>query len=217
MQQPILVLWDSQTPNRLAGYLREVLEVEGYNWFAVQDLASNPLTASQLEHQTLVIVTHIELSDEVESVLVAYVRAGGQLVALRPPESLATAFGLVPFHRDIVNRYWSLNSLCALNHSVELPSLQFHGRATLYTWPGDPTHVMAWFEGDLGSTTKHPAIAIGTLGFGQWAVFRTTSQRARCCFTRAGETRPAPDQKRMPTATGCTSPPTCLSASWTLN
>ena len=86
MQQPILVLWDSQTPNRLAGYLREVLEVEGYNWFAVQDLASNPLTASQLEHQTLVIVTHIELSDEVESVLVAYVRAGGQLVALRPPE-----------------------------------------------------------------------------------------------------------------------------------
>ena len=45
MAEPILIVWDSQTTNRFASYVTEILQVEGYNWFAVHDLAAAPLTA----------------------------------------------------------------------------------------------------------------------------------------------------------------------------
>ena len=60
------------------------------------------------------------------------------LIALRPPEQLASALGLAPFGRDLADRYIALNKLCALNDGINLPPMQFHGRAELYTWHGNP-------------------------------------------------------------------------------
>ena len=57
---PILVVWDSGTPHRFSGYITEILDIEGYNWRVVHDLAIDPLTADVLEGHQIVILTHID-------------------------------------------------------------------------------------------------------------------------------------------------------------
>ena len=61
---PILIIWDSQTAARLSGYITEILHVEGYNWFAVHDLASASITREQLARYPIVVLTHIAVPDE---------------------------------------------------------------------------------------------------------------------------------------------------------
>ncbi len=168
---PIVVIWDSQTAARLSGYVTEILHVEGYNWFAVHDLASAPLTLAQLARHQIVLLTDVVVSEEAQAAILTYVDQGGALIALRPSEALASALGLAPFHRDIADRYLALNPTCALNDGVDLPPLQFHGQAELYLWHGEPAHVMAYFAASPDYVTKHPAVTVGRRGQGAWAVF----------------------------------------------
>ncbi len=76
-------------------------------------------------------MSHVEPSEETQQHLLDWVQQGGDLIALRPPESLAEALGLTPAGRDLVERYIAFNSLCAINSGVDLPPLQFHGKADL--------------------------------------------------------------------------------------
>ena len=168
---PILVIWDSQTDARFAGYISEILHVEGYNWFAIHDLATSPITLEQLSRHPIVVVSHVSVSDEAQAALLDYVDQGGALIALRPPERLASALGLQALGRDLVDRYLALNEICVLNAGVDWPPLQFHGRAELYLWHGDPANVLAYFAATPDFVTKHPAIAVGRRGSGTWAVF----------------------------------------------
>lgn len=168
---PILIIGDSQTEARLSGYISEILHVEGYNWFAVHDLAASPLTPEQLAGHAVVILSHVHASDETQNALLQYVDGGGGLIALQPPEQLASGLGLSPFSRDIADRYIAINKFCALNSGVDWPPLQFHGRAELYLWHGEPAHVMAYFAASPDFITKHPAITVGKRGQGSWAVF----------------------------------------------
>ena len=168
---PILVVWDSQTEARLSGYVTEILHVEGYNWFTVHDLAASPIALEQLSRHAVVLLTHVAITDETISTLLDYVDQGGALITLRPPEQLASALGLQPFNRDLADRYISLNKICALNIGVDEPPLQFHGRAELYLWHGEPANVMAYFAASPEYITKHPAITVGKRGQGTWAVF----------------------------------------------
>ncbi len=168
---PILIIWDSQTTARLSGYITEILHVEGYNWFAVHDLSAGSISREQLSCYAVVVLAHVDLPEDLQSILLNYVDQGGALIALRPPGQLASGFGLHPFRGDIVERYIALNQLCALNDGVDLPPLQFHGRAELYLWHGEPAHVMAYFAASPDYVTKHPAIAVGKHGQGTWAVF----------------------------------------------
>lgn len=168
---PILIIGDSQTDARLSAYIEEILHIEGYNWFAVHDLAASPLSREQLAKHAVVILSHVHASDETQSALLNYVDEGGGLIALRPSEQLASALGLSPFGRDIADRYIAINKLCAFNTGVDWPPLQFHGRAELYLWHGEPAHVMAYFAASPDFITKHPAITVGKRGQGSWAVF----------------------------------------------
>ena len=168
---PILIIWDSQTAARLSGYITEILHVEGYNWFAVHDLSRASITREQLARYPIVVLTHIAVPEEAQGILLDYVDQGGALIALRPPEQLASEFGLHPFNRDLADRYIALNKICALNDGVRLPPLQFHGRAELYLWHGNPAHVLAYFAANPDFVTTHPAITVGSRGLGAWAVF----------------------------------------------
>ena len=170
---PILVVWDSGTPHRLSGYITEILDVEGYNWRVVHDLASEPLTAEVLASHQIVILTHIDPSPEVQELFLAHVRGGGNLVALRPPREMAGKLGLGSSfaERTMVDRYIELNGNCAVNVGVEPHVLQFHGRAEQYTWPGNPSAVMAHLAAERDYITENPAIVIDSYGEGHWAVF----------------------------------------------
>ena len=174
---PILIVWDSQTDARLSGYITEILHVEGYNWFTVHDLATASITVEQLARHPVVILTHIAVPEELASALLTYVDQGGALIALRPPESLASALGLHPFNSDLADRYIALNSLCALNDGVGLPPLQFHGRAELYLWHGEPAHILAYFAASPDFITKHPAITVGKRGQGHMGCLCVRSRR----------------------------------------
>jgi hypothetical protein len=116
---PLLVLVDGDSPHRFAAYVAEILQVEGYNWFALHDLGRQALRAEDLARHQIVVAAHVALSDEVQDQLLAYVRAGGNLIALRPPERLAAALGLAPANFGIADCYLSLNPLCALNAGAE--------------------------------------------------------------------------------------------------
>ena len=129
------------------------------------------ITREQLARYPIVVLTHIAVPEEAQGILLDYVDQGGALIALRPPEQLASEFGLHPFNRDLADRYIALNKICALNDGVRLPPLQFHGRAELYLWHGNPAYVLAYFAATPEFVTKHPAITVGKRGLGTWAVF----------------------------------------------
>ena len=69
----ILVVWDSNTENRFSGYITEILLIEGYNWFEIHDLSREPLSPQTLARYQVAILTHIDLADEVQDVLVEFV------------------------------------------------------------------------------------------------------------------------------------------------
>ena len=171
---PILVVWDSGTPHRFSGYITEILDIEGYNWRVVHDLAIDPLTADVLEGHQIVILTHIDPPDDVQDLLLEYVRGGGNLIALRPPREMAGKLGLnsSSAERSMVDRYVSFSSICALNAGVDHGPIQFHGRGEHYTWGGgEPNAVVAYFAAKPDYVTPNPAIVIGGLGEGHWCVF----------------------------------------------
>lgn len=168
---PILIIEDTQSDARLSGYISEILHVEGYNWFVTHDLAASSISLEQLARHSIVLLSHVDVAEETQGALVDYVSEGGALIALRPPEPLASALGLHLFGRDLVDRYIALNKVCALNDGVEWPPLQFHGRAELYLWHRDPANVLAYFAATPEFATKHPAITVGKHGLGTWAVF----------------------------------------------
>ena len=170
---PILVVWDSGTPHRFSGYITEILDIEGYNWRTVHDLASAPLTAETLADHHIVILAHIDPPEEVQDLLIDYVREGGNLIAMRPPREMAGKLGLNSSsgERSMVDRYVSFSSICAINAGVDHGPLQFHGRGEHYTWGREPNAVVAYFAATRDYVTPHPAIVMGELGEGQWCVF----------------------------------------------
>ena len=198
---PMLVVWDSGTPNRLSGYITEILHIEGYNWFAVHDLASDVLDAEALAGRQVVFLAHVEPSAEVQGMLLGYVRQGGNLVALRPPREMAAAlgFGSSGAERSMVDRYVSFSGICAINAGVEPGPIQFHGRGEQYTWSGEPNAVVAYFAAERGYVTSNPAIVIGELGEGHWAVFAYDLAESAVLFHQGRReqastgTRPDPD------------------------
>ena len=166
-------MWDSETTHRFSGYITEILDVEGYNWREVHDLARVELTAEALARRQVVILTHVDPPAEVQELLIDYVRGGGGLIALRPPREMAARLGLASSfaERSMVDRYVSFSDICALNAGVDHGPIQFHGRGEQYTWAGEPNAVVAYFAAERDYVTPNPAIVIGTLGQGHWAVF----------------------------------------------
>jgi hypothetical protein len=43
VNEPLLIVLDSDTSNRFAAYILEILAVEGCKWIAIHDLAQAPL------------------------------------------------------------------------------------------------------------------------------------------------------------------------------
>ena len=198
---PILIVWDSDTPHRFSGYITEILHIEGYNWFEVHDLARTDLDSESLAGRHVVFLTHIDPAEDVQDLLLSYVRGGGNLVALRPPREMAAklGFGSSGAERSLVDRYISPSPICALNMGAELGPLQFHGRGEEYTWSGEPNAVLAYFAAQADYVTSFPAITIGTLGEGHWAMFSYDLAESTVLFHQGRReqastgTRPDPD------------------------
>jgi hypothetical protein len=156
--------------NPFAGYLAEILAVEGFLGYDVVDLTGRALTGALLEGQDLVLVAQMPFERAEREALEAYARGGGRLLMLDPPVEMAGLFGLAA--RDPVLKrghylQWDETGCPPGARSTEVP-LQVHVEARCYT-VGD-AEVAAWFCWGTGARRQYPAAAVSVAGQGMAAM-----------------------------------------------
>src|SRR5689334_3074769 len=87
---PILVI--TNTTNRFSSYLSEILLSEGLNEFDAVDIGS--VTPAVLAAHTTVVLGAAALSAGQVTDLTNFVNAGGNLIAMRPDNGLASLLGI---------------------------------------------------------------------------------------------------------------------------
>ena len=169
--QPLLLLTSADEARPYDGYLREILDTEGYRAFdevttpdalGPEDLAPYPLVMIGAGAATRVC------PDAVES----YLRAGGRAILLRPTAELARRVGLEPpgptygVARDV---YLEVNTRHTWLQAFGGGTLQLPGEADVYG-PGS-TRPLAWLAGQRGRAVPAPAVALSHVGRGLAVVF----------------------------------------------
>ena len=84
---PILILG---TQDHFAGYTGEILKAEGFNEFRLQPVTAVDFSLEYLKRFDIIILTAISLTGQQENGLLAYVKAGGNLIAFRPGNRLTS-------------------------------------------------------------------------------------------------------------------------------
>lgn len=189
MDPPLLIL-TRDDPNRFAGYLAELLRMEGLNWFRVRDLDLQPLSATE-QLPRVVLVCAVALDERTALQLATYVRAGGALLAARPCAALAEALGLAPPQplwydaslgaddAAMAGRYVMLNAGSPIVSRLPWVAggVQYQGRAAAYLPHGSSgglvsdVAAVAWLAPFPSQPTRYPAVLTGEAGRGQLAVF----------------------------------------------
>ncbi|MBI3985749.1 MAG: hypothetical protein HY343_02425 [Lentisphaerae bacterium] len=172
MNAPILVLLHGKAPNRFASYLTEILDAIGVLTRDELDLAAADLTPASLEGRALAILGNVPVTRRQESLLRRFVERGGVLIAMRPPFSMASLFGVVPTPSVVKGGsegYVTFRSGHPLVRNLPVPSLQFHGTADLYELRGAES--LAWLGAQLGVKTSYPAVALHRQGRGRAVLF----------------------------------------------
>lgn len=172
-RSPLLVLLDTGSANRWSSYIQEILDIDGFFARDVVDLATGNLADVPLHRYETMVVANLDLSDDEQDLLRRYVSDGGNLIALRPPKSMADLFGLQP-NESIANtrvkdRYIVLVECHHLANELLCRSIQFRGDMDLYR-AGDAA-VLARVAGDLDDPTGFAAISTRCVGRGKVAAF----------------------------------------------
>jgi hypothetical protein len=169
---PILVLTSSG--DGFGGYLTEILRQEGLNEFDVADVAS--LSPQLLASHGVVVLGSVPagLSAGQVSTLTSWVQGGGDLVAMRPPKSLAPLLGLADAGGTVSNG----SITAAAQSGVTTSSMQFHGTGDLYSLDG--AGAVANYSG-----SGAPAVSLRGYGAGQAAAFTYDLARS-VVYTRQG-------------------------------
>jgi hypothetical protein len=162
---PILVI-TSGTSN-FGNYYAEILRNEGFNEFAVADIAN--VTASTLAAYDLAIVAKMPLTATQSSMLSTWVNGGGNLIAMAPDAKLAGLLGVTPLGTTLTNAYLLVDTSVAPGSGIINQTLQFHGSADLYTLSG-ATQLAALYS-NASTATSNPATTLRSAGSGQAAAF----------------------------------------------
>ncbi len=175
MSQPILVLINKRAKNVFSSYILEILDAEGIFTCEVKDVSQIDLKESPFDSYDLIILSNIELKEEVKEALKRYVQEGGNLIGLRPPLNLDFLFGMdAKFwgQKMIFNeRYIKINKDHLLSQGIAADILQFHGEADVY-YQEKETKVLAYLYNEFDvPTNNYPAIATFSYGKGHTAIF----------------------------------------------
>ena len=139
---PVLVLVDPA--DEFGRYYAEILRAEGLNEFAVADVGS--LSAQGLAGYQVVVLARTAVTGAQAGVLDAWVRAGGNLIAMRPSAALAGTLGLGTDVGDLANGYLRV----AAGRGVTGETMQFHGTADRWTLAGAATVATLYSNADHG-------------------------------------------------------------------
>ena len=178
---PILVI--TSTANPFTSYYGEILRAEGFNAFALKDIAS--VTATLLAGYDLVILGEMTLTTAQVAILDSWVDAGGQLIAMHPDSKLADLLGLNALGSVLSDSYLLVNAASGPGIGIVNQTIQYHGAADLYSIREAAS--LATLYSTSTTATANPAVtlrSVGTMG-GQAAAFVYDLARS-VVYTRQG-------------------------------
>ncbi len=163
---PILIV-TSGTPT-FGSYYAEILRTEGFNSFAVADIAS--VDAATLAAYDVVLLAKMPLAADKVGALTNWVNAGGNLIAMAPDPQLAGLLGIAPVGSTLSNGYLLVDTSTAPGNGIVGQTMQFHGSADLYTLLSGTGRVAALYS-TSSTPTINPAVTLRAAGSGKAAAF----------------------------------------------
>jgi hypothetical protein len=112
---PILLLGSDKN---FGTYTGEILKAGGFNEFQVEPVSSGKIRVNYLKQFDIVILAEANLSDQQSSVVIAYVKGGGNLIAFNHDLSLNGVFGITVPEGSMENAYIALNPRAEINRSL---------------------------------------------------------------------------------------------------
>jgi hypothetical protein len=181
---PILVI--TSRANGFSQYYAEILRNEGLNEFDVKDLGE--VSTAELAKYDLVLAGEIPIDDQHARMLAGWVRAGGNLVTMRPTAKLAEELGLSP---PVSGRegpvqhggYLRIDSSTQAGAGLVKQAIQFHGDADRAA--AKNATVVATLYRDNATPTQFPAVSSIRVGSGNAVVFAYDLARS-VVYTRQG-------------------------------
>ncbi|MEA3399722.1 MAG: hypothetical protein U9R79_00620 [Armatimonadota bacterium] len=186
---PIVVIEGAPRHSPFAGYLPEILLIEGYMCFEMLDLREEALTDEHLDGAAVAIVEDVELSEREMGMLEDFARSGGALVAMRPQWRRRELFGLDPVegtYSRAADVYLRADFSVPWLANLPAPAFQFHGEADMQA-PVDGAAV-AHVGGRPDSPSIYPGVWVRQVGEG-WAVAFTFDLAASVALTHQGVPR----------------------------
>lgn len=156
---PILVI---NSPSSIYGsFYAEVLRNEGFNEFAVENIAN--VSAVTLQNYDVVILAQMPLASGQIQMLTSWVNAGGNLIAMRPAPGLASLLGITIAGSPVQNGYLLVNTAANTpGYGIVGETIQYFGPADRYALAG-ATEVARLFTG-ASTPTASSAITLRNVG-----------------------------------------------------
>jgi hypothetical protein len=176
---PILVI--SSDANHFTSYYAEILRNEGFNEFAVEDIAD--VSPRMLRRYDIAILGEMPLNPASAAMLNSWVRSGGNLIAMRPAKPLGRLLDVEAGSGVLEGGYLAIAASAAAGRGLVRDTIQFHGPADLYDLR-DGSAVATLYR-DAATPTASPAVLGKTVGSGRIAVFAYDLARS-IVYTRQG-------------------------------
>ncbi|MEP7318943.1 MAG: hypothetical protein ABI921_09370, partial [Panacibacter sp.] len=177
---PILILGEA---GHFDGYTAEILKTEGFNEFQIESLTGHDLSLSHLQKFDIIILTPVAITNEQKEVLSVYVKDGGNLIAFKPDEKLASVFGIKNKSDSLSESYISIDSLSEICKGLIPGTLQIHSAADLYLLDG--CKIIASLYKNAVESTIFPAAVLNNYGLGHAIAF-TYDLPKSIAYTRQG-------------------------------
>lgn len=163
---PILVVTSSSAI--YGTYYAEILRNEGFNEFAVADIAS--ITPQSLENYDVVVLAPMALTAAQVGVFNTWVNAGGNLIAMRPSSLLYSLIGVTASSGAALdNGYLLVDTSSQPGSGIVGQTIQYHGTADRYSLNG-ATAIAALYSNSTTETSS-PATVLRKVGSGSVAAF----------------------------------------------
>jgi hypothetical protein len=195
---PILVL---ATDANFGTYTGEILKAEGFNEYKIDSLTDTKVKTSYLNQFDIVILGETTVSQSAKTLLMNWVKAGGNLIAFRPDKQLSEMFGIIDANEIVKEGYIKIDTSNDIGKGLTPAIIQFHGISDSYNLNGGEKIAGLYY--DAIDSTRSPSLVINNYGTGHAAAF-TYNLSKSIVYTRqgnpewAGEER---DEVDGPTAT----------------
>jgi hypothetical protein len=194
---PILVL---ATKANFSLYTPEILKAEGLNEFITDSLTNTKVTLQYLKRFDIVLLGETSLTSDDKGKLTAYVKDGGNLIALRPDRQLDEIFGLIVEKGTVDEGYIKIDT-GDIGKGLVSATMQFHGKSDIYKLNG--ASEIAGLYSDSCKSAESPSVVINNYGNGHAVAFSYNLAKS-IVLTRQGNPEWAGEERDKvdgPTAT----------------